>query len=168
MRSNLCHPPVRLALVVAMVALTACARGGSQLHGWSALQQGMELSSEVGAGPQGQTVLGLLYTIVPGQDYAIERRMPIDGLHGKPSLRLLANATRVLHLALVLVDDEGFEHESARTLSPGNWRELHYDMFQPPVDDWGQIVTVRLVDRTGGLGGQGPVSLKVVGLPLRE
>jgi hypothetical protein len=34
------------------------------------------------------------------------------------------------------------------------------------VDDWEHVAVVRLVDRTGGLGGQGPVSLKLVDLPL--
>jgi len=156
---------VPLSLALALLILTACARGGSELYGWYALQSGMQLSGEKGTGPQGQTVFALLYTITPGQDRAIERQMPIPGLQGRPSLRLWAKATRVLHLAFVLVDDQGQEHECARTLVPGDWRELNFDDFRPPVGGWVQIVTVRLVDRTGGLGGQGPVSLKLVGLP---
>jgi hypothetical protein len=126
----------------------------------------MELSIEEGAGPNGESVLALLYTVVTGLDYAIERRLPIEGLEGQPDLRLTARATRVLHLGVVLVDQRGVEHECALTLLPGQWRELHFDCFQPPVDDWAQISLVRLVDYTGSLGGQGPVSLKLVGLPL--
>lgn len=149
-----------------MLASTACARGGSELNGWHALQPGMELSTEPKAGPHGEAVFALLYTIVSGQDYAIERRMPIQGLQGRPGLRLWAKATRVLHLAVVLVDDAGQEHECALTLVPGDWRELGFYDFQPEVDTWAQIVAVRFVDRTGRLGGQGPVSLKLVGLPM--
>jgi len=136
------------------------------LYGWKAVQRCVELSSEEGAGPEGETVLALLYTVAPGQDYAIERPMPIPRLQGRPVLRLMAKATRVLHLAVVLVDGQGQEHECARTLVPGNWRELNFGDFQPPVDDWAQITLVSVMDRTGGLGGQGPVSLKLVGLPL--
>ena len=171
MHSKFWRPLVCLSLTAVLLVLltvTACVRGGSQVYGWHALETGMELSSEEGAGPQGQRVLGLLYTIVAGQDYAIERRMPVEGLQGQPSLRLMAKATRVLHLAVVLVDDKGREHECARTLLPGDWRELNYNAFQLPVHDWAQIVSIRFVDRTGGLGGQGPVSLKLVGLPLQE
>jgi len=162
------RPLVCLSLAAVLLTGTACLRGGSEVYGWRALQTGMELSSEEGAGPQGQSVLALLYTIVTGQDYAIERRVPVEGLEGQPSLRLMAKATRVLHLAVVLVDDKGREHECARTLLPGDWHELNYNAFQPPVHDWAQIVSIRFVDRTGGLGGQGPVSLKLVGLPLQE
>jgi|GEM_PF-3232689 len=159
------HPLLLLSLALGLLTLTACARGSSELHGWRAMQSGMELSEEKGTGPQGQTVVALLYTIVPGQDYAIAHQMPIQGLQGRPSLRLVAKATRVLHLAFVLVDDKGQEHECARTLLPGNWRELSFDDFQPSAEDWARIKAIRFEDRTGGLGGQGPVSMKLVGLP---
>jgi len=155
-----------LACGVILLALTACGRGSGELYGWKAVQPGVELSSEEGAGPEGETVLALLYTVAPGQDYAIERPMPIPGLQGRPVLRLMAKATRVLHLAIVLVDGQGQEHECARTLVPGDWRELTLSAFAA-VDDWAQVAILRLVDRTGGLGGQGPVSLKLVGLPLQ-
>jgi hypothetical protein len=168
MRSRSRHQLVWLTLSVAALALTACARASNEFGGWRALQPGMELSGAERAGPQGQTGLALLYTVVPGQDYAIESRLPIGGLEGPPSLRLMAKATRVLHLAVVLVDDDGSQHECARTLLPGDWRELNCDAFQPPVGGWAQITTMRFVDRTGELGGQGPVSLKLVGLPLQE
>ncbi len=148
--------------------LTTCARGAQELHGWHALQPGTELSAEHGAGPHGEDVLGLLYTIATGSDYAIERLLPVGGLQGKPSLVLWARATRVLHLAVVLVDDSGGEHECALTLLAGAWQGLVYDIFEPPVDDWGQIVRIRVEDRTGGLGGQGPVSLRLAGLPLQD
>lgn len=153
---------------MAVLALTACARGSNEFGGWRALQPGMELSGAERGGPQGQPALALLYTVAAGQDYAIERRLPIGGLEGRPVLRLMSKATRVLHLVVVLVDDDGNQHECARTLLPGDWRELNCDAFQPPVDDWAQIATIRFVDRTGGLGGQGPVSLRLVGLPLEE
>jgi hypothetical protein len=155
-----------LLLFLTLLTLSACAGGTSELNGWRGLQPGMELSLERGAGPRGETVFALLYTVAPGQDYAVERRMPIPGLVGKPELRLLARATRVLHLAFVLVDQAGQEHECALTLLPGDWRKLNYNDFQPPVGDWSQVAAVRLVDRTGGLGSQGPVSLKLVGLPF--
>jgi hypothetical protein len=156
----------RFVCVVILLASMACARGSSQVRGWTATQPGMELRIEERAGPRGEPTLALLYTIVTGTDYAIERRTPIQGREGRPHLRLMAKATRVVHLAVVLVDKQGTEHESARTLVPGEWRELSFGDFQPPVDDWGYVAVVRLVDRTGGLGGQGPVSLKLVDLPL--
>ncbi len=155
-----------LACGVILLALTACGRGSGELYGWKAVQPGVELSSEEGAGPEGETVLALLYTVAPGQDYAIERPMPIPGLQGRPVLRLMAKATRVLHLAIVLVDGQGQEHECAHTLVPGDWRDLTLSAFAA-IDDWAQVAILRLVDRTGGLGGQGPVSLKLVGLPLQ-
>jgi hypothetical protein len=154
------------ACIAVLLGALACVRGTTQLRGWEATQPGMELSIEEHAGPHGEAVLALLYTVVTGKDYAIERRLPIDGLQGPPDLRLTARATRVLHLAAVLVDAPGTEHECALTLVPGEWRELRFDCFQPPVDDWTQISLLRLVDHTGELGGQGPVSLKLVGLPL--
>lgn len=168
MRSRCRRQWVWLTLAVAVLSLAACARGSSEVGGWSALRPGMELSSAEGAGPQGQPALALLYTIVTGQEYAIERYRRIGGLEGQPSLRLKAKATRALHLVVVLVDDGGIQHECARTLLPGDWRELNCDAFQPPVGDWAQITTMRLVDRTGVLGGQGPVSLRLVGLPLQD
>ena len=163
MRASIVVPLVSAALM-----LTACARGGQELYGWHALQRGTELSAEQGAGPHGEDVLALLYTVATGSDYAIERLLPEGALQGKPSLRFWARATRVLHLAVVLVDDNGGEHECALTLLPGAWQELVYDGFEPPVDVWGEIVRMRVEDRTGGLGGQGPVSLKLAGLPLHD
>jgi len=165
MRDSLSRAWLLLSLLLMPLVMLSCARGQSKLDGWCAMQPGMELSYEKDAGPRGEDVFALLYTIIPGQDYAIEHRMPIQGLEGRPSLHLQAKATRILHLAFVLVDSEGQEHECARTLLPGNWRELQFDDFRPPVEDWAQIVTVRFVDRSGGLGGQGPVSLKLIGLP---
>ena len=151
------------AAFLCLWALAACARGGSELHGWRAMQPEMELSWEDGAGPQGQDAFALLYTIATGQNYAIERAMPVRGLQGQLRLRLWARATRVVYLAIVLVDDHGLEYECTRTLLAGKWRELTFDDFRPPIQDWDQVVTVRLVDRLGSLGGQGPVSLKLVG-----
>lgn len=162
-RASIAAPLLGTALM-----LIACARGVQELHGWHALQQGTELTAELGAGPHGEDVLALLHTVTTGSDYAIERQLPEGVLQGKPSLLLWARATRVLHLAVVLVDDNGAEHECALTLLPGSWQELIYDGFEPPVGDWGQIVRIRVEDRTGGLGGQGPVSLKLVGLPLQD
>jgi hypothetical protein len=72
----------------------------------------------------------------------------------------------VLHLAVVLVDATGLEHEAARTLASGAWRDLRFDEFCPPLEDGADVRAIRIVDRTGTLGGQGPVSLKLVGLPL--
>ena len=156
-----------VAIIVAFVTLstlTGCARGGSELHGWRAMQPGMELSWEQGAGPQSQGALALLYTVATGQDCAIQRHMPVEGLQGLPNVRLWARATRILYLSLVLVDENGHEHECARTLSTGKWRELMFDDFQPPIQAWSQVTTLHLVDRIGSLGGQGPVSLKLAGL----
>jgi len=156
---------VRVLLVILVaLCLAACSRGSAELFGWRALQPGMELSSE--QGPAGQTVLALLYTIPPGgQDYAIERDLPAQGLEGRPTLSVLAQSTRVLFLAVVLVDREGREHECALTLLPGGWHELEFD-FPPGIADWSEAVKIRFEDRTGGLGSQGPVSLKLIGLPL--
>jgi hypothetical protein len=126
----------------------------------------MEMSIEENAGPQGEPVLALLYTIRTGHHYAIQRSMPIPGLEGELGLQLWGKVTRVLHLALVLVDHDGREYECASTLVPGDWQELRFEEFRPTIGGWSQVSIVRLVDRTGGLGGQGPVSLKLVGLPL--
>jgi len=126
----------------------------------------MELSLEPDGGPQGEPAMALLYTIVTGQDCAIERHVPGIDLEELPPLTLQARATRVLHLALVLVDAQGNSYECARTLRPGDWRSLEFGRFMPPAPDWGEVRLMRLEDRTGGLGGQGPVSLKLVGLPL--
>jgi hypothetical protein len=122
----------------------------------------MELRWEQGAGPEGQPAFALLYTIVTGQDYAIERSEPCPALPEEAPLRIWAKATRVLYLTLVLVDENGAEHSCARTLLPGKWRQLDFDALEPPVDDGTRSGTLRLVDRTGSLGGQGPVSLKLV------
>jgi hypothetical protein len=109
-----------------------------------------------------------LYTVATGQDYAIERAVLTNGWHGRPALLMSAKATRVLHLAVVLVDQQGQEHESARTLLPGDWQNLNFESFDPPLEDWQQVAVLRIVDRTGGLGGQGPVSLKLSVLPLQD
>jgi hypothetical protein len=157
---------LRFLALLGLLALTACARGQTQVNGWQATQAGMEMSIEEGAGPQGEPVLALLYTIRTGQDYAIQRSMPVPGLEGEPRLLLWGKATRVLHLAVVLVDRDGREYECADTLLPDRWQELQFETFHPFIGDWAQVSIVRLVDRTGGLGGQGPVSLRLFGLPL--
>jgi hypothetical protein len=154
-----------LGLMFMLLGLVACAKGSSQLNGWSALQPGMELWSEPGRGPHGEPVMALLYALVPGNEYGIERQMPIPGLQGRPSLQLMAKATRVLYLAVVLLDSEGNEHKSAALLQPGDWRALEFDAFQPAVADWSEIMAVRFMDYTAVLIGQGSVSLKLVGLP---
>lgn len=161
------HSPVFVALCVTLVlfSLGACARGGSELDGWTVLQPGMELRSEPGRGPQGEPVLALLYALVPGTEYGIERQMPIAGLEGRPSLKLMARTNRVLYVAVVLVDAEGRDYECGRDIQPGEWRTLDFVAFEPAVGDWSQIKAVRFIDRTGLLIGQGPVSLKLVGLP---
>lgn len=164
-------PPAKQSLaiiaccLVLLLSLVACTTGSNELDGWTALQPGMELRSEPGRGPQGEPVLALMYSIVPRTEYGIERQMPIPGLEGRPSLRLMARATRVLYLAVVLLDSEGREHECANLLQPGEWRTLEFDAFKPAVDDWSQVTAIRFMDRTGLLIGQGSVSLKLVGLP---
>jgi hypothetical protein len=145
--------------------LFACAKGTRTLGGWHALQSGMELRYERGVGPSGETAFCLLYTIFPGQDYAIERAAPFGELEGAPALRLRASATRVLHLAVVLKDRADQTHECAQTLLPGTWRELSFEDFGPGLIDWASVESMQVVDQTGGLGGQGPVSLKLLGLP---
>ena len=159
------HRYALLLLGAISVALFACARGGSALGGWRALQRGMELWYERSAGPSGETAFCLLYTIAPGQDYAIEHVAPFAQLEGAPALRLRATATRVLHLAVVLKDRTGQTHECAQTLLPGPWRDLLFQDFRPGLSEWAPVESVQFVDRTGGLGGQGPVSLKLLGLP---
>jgi hypothetical protein len=156
-----------LALCVTLIlsSIVACARGSTQLNGWNALQPDMELRPEPGRGPNGEPVLALLYALVPGTEYGIERQMPIPGLEGRPSLRLMAKASRVLYLAVVLLDSEGQEHKGTTVLEPGDWRTLEFDTFEPGVTDWSQISAVRFMDYTGLLIGQGSVSLKLVGLP---
>ena len=155
-----------LSAAVVLALLAACSRGSTELLGWRATRPGMELSLEPNGGPQGEPAIALLYTIVTGQDYAIERDVSGTRLEQRPGLTLHARATRVLHLALVLVDAQGNPYECARTLRPGDWRALEFGPFLPPAPDWGEVRLIRLEDRTGGLGGQGPVSLKLVGLPL--
>lgn len=161
------RPRVRLVLGMLLSFCSACSLGRSELRGWRAVQPGMEMRLETQAGPAGETVLALLYTIAPGTDYAIDYRQPGTRLSGKPDLRLKARATRVLHLALVLVDRGGQEHQCVCTLLPDGWRELQFADWEPSIGDWASVQTMRLVDRTGGLGGQGPVSLKLAGLPLQ-
>jgi hypothetical protein len=155
-----------LSAVIALALVAACRRGSTELSGWKATRRGMELSLEPDGGPQGEPGMALLYTIVTGEDYAIERDVRGLDLIGPSALTLQARATRVLHLALVLVDAQGNSYECARTLRPGDWRSLEFGPFMPPAPDWGEVRLMRLEDRTGGLGGQGPVSLKLVGLPL--
>ena len=147
-----------------LLALVSCRQASSELYGWRARTPGVELYSEKEPGPGGQPVLGLLYTIATGQDYAIELPAPSGGWEGCPALHMWGKATRVLHLALVLVDEEGIEHRSTQTLLTGDWSELSFDAFEPPLENCRQVTLLRLVDLTGGLGGQGPVSLKLVGL----
>jgi len=156
---------VALGLTLMVCGLIACAKGSGELHAWTVLQPGMELRSEPGRGPSGEPVVALLYALVPEREYGIERQLPIPGLEGRPTLRLMARTTRVLYVAVVLVDSEGREHVCARDIQPGEWRTLEFDTFEPPVDDWSQITAIRFVDRTGLLIGQGSVSLKLVGLP---
>jgi len=154
-----------LTLIVAALAVSGCARGSGTLAGWRTVQPGMELALEQGDGPDGEDVLALLYTMATGQEYAIEHDMPIAGLVGAASVQLQGRSTRVLHLAIVLVDTEGREYECARTLRPDGWQVLAFDCFQPSPPEWSGVAKLRLVDRTAALGSQGPVSLKLVGLP---
>ena len=154
-----------LCLTLILFTLAGCARGTNELDGWTALQPGVELRSEPGRGPNGEDVVALLYALVPRNEYGIERRMPIPGLEGHPRLQLMARSTRMLYLAVVLLDSEGNEHKSATVLQSGDWHTLQFDTFEPAVDDWSQIAAIRLMDYTGLLIGQGSVSLKLVGLP---
>jgi len=134
--------------------------------GWRALQPEIDIKLEDGLGAHGGPVLSVLHTIVPGTSYAIERST-VEGMgHGVPEMHLWLQATRALHLALVLVDDAGVEHEAARTLPPGGWRQIRFAQFCPPLEEGTGVRAMRVVDRTGMLGGQGPVSLKLIGLPL--
>ncbi len=133
--------------------------------GWRALQPGMEQRLEVGAGPHGQDVLALLYTMSPGGTYAIERELSAGELNGPVELPLWGKATRVLHLAAVIVDERGVEHECALTLVPDDWRDLTMRFPSGPAS-WAAVRSIRLEDRTGLLGGQGPASVKIAGLPL--
>jgi hypothetical protein len=152
-------------LILLLFTVAGCASGSRELDGWIALQPGMELRSEPGRGPNGEDVLALLYALVPGTEYGIGRQMPIAGLEGRPTLQLVAKSTRVLYLAVVLLDSEGQEFKSATVLRPGEWRTLQFGAFEPAVDDWSQITAIRFMDYTGLLIGQGSVSLKLVGLP---
>lgn len=92
--------------------------------------------------------------------------MPSGMGQSEPEVDLRLRATRVLHLHVILVDNVGVEHAAAGTLAPGGWREMRFDGFCPALADGATVRAMRIVDRTGALGGQGPVSLKVVGLPL--
>jgi hypothetical protein len=154
--------------MIVLLSLAACTAQSERAGGWRALDAGMDLTLEHKAGPQGQAALGLFYSITSGQICALEQQIASEGLVGLPPLRFWAKAARVLHLAIVLADDSGVEHECALTLAPGGWRELLCAEFLPPVSDWGAVRTMRVEDRTGMLGGQGPVSLKLAGLPLDE
>ncbi len=154
-----------LLAVLALGLLSGCRSRSSEWEGWRAVKPGMEISTEEGAGPNGEDATALLYTMVTGQEYAIERGTTDLGLVGPLELRLWCKATRALHLAVVLVDAQGQAHECARTYVPDEWRELAFDRFIPAITRWEDVKTLRLVDLTAVLGGQGPVSLKVVGLP---
>ena len=156
-----------MALAAAQLFLLGgCATKLSAVAGWRVLQAGIDIRLDDGLAAKTASVLSVTYTVVPGKSYAIERPMQMGMGHGRPEVHLQLKATRVLHLALVLIDETGIEHEAARTLSPGGWRRLHFDEFCPPVEDGAGVRAMRIVDRTGALGGQGPVSLKLVGLPL--
>jgi hypothetical protein len=160
----MCWVVLGLSLLVTLTS--ACAKGDTELGVWRALNPGMELYRESGAGPHGEDAFGLLYTIVPGRDYAVERPWSMSEQGDIADLYLLATTTRVLYLSVVLVDETGQEYESALTLLPNGWRELRFSTYQPALTVSTQIAKLRLVDRTGGLGGQGVVSLKLVGLPF--
>jgi hypothetical protein len=156
-----------VALTVALLLqMGGCGTGVRSVSGWRALQPGVDIGLERGDGPDEMPVLSVVYTAVPGHDYAIERAVPAGMGRGEPEVHLRLQATRVLHLAVVLVDKEGLEHQAVRTLAPGHWRDVRFDGFCPPIEDGVGVRAMRLVDRTGGLGGQGPVSLKLVDLPL--
>jgi hypothetical protein len=155
-----------LVAAAQLVAAGGCATRLSSAAGWRALQPGVDVRLDEGCGPDGASVLSVLYTVVPGSSYAIERSTPAGIAQAEPEVHLTLRATRVLHLAVVLVDEAGLEHEAARTLAAGGWRELRFAEFCPPMGDGADIRAMRIVDRTGALGGQGPVSLKVCGLPL--
>jgi len=159
------HAPLLLCLALLLVATAGCAGGATELQGWTALQPGMELRSEPGRGPNGEDVVALLYALVPGNEHGIERPVPVSGWEGRPGLQLVARSTRVLYLAVVLLDGAGREFKSTAVLRPGDWRTLHFATFEPAVDDWSQVTTLRVMDYTGLLIGQGSVSLKLVGLP---
>ncbi len=162
--SHVARSACAILLLLVLVA-TGCRRGATEWEGWRALDKGMTLSTETGTGPNGEDATALLYTMATGEDYAIERDAAGLPLNDPVELRLWCKATRALHLAVVLVDTQGQEHECARTYVPDEWRELTFDRFEPPVASWESVRTLRLVDLTAVLGGQGPVSLKIVGLP---
>ena len=162
-RCRLWHALPSLLLAAALIG--ACARGSATLGGWRAMQPGVELTLEQGKGPQGEDALALLYTMATGQEYGIEHDMPMSGLAGRPGLSLQARATRVLHLAIVIVASDGAEYECARTLRPDGWQELVFNSFPAEAPEWSGVSRLWLVDRTAALGSQGPVSLKLVGLP---
>lgn len=148
-------------MLIAIVA--ACARGGQELAGWRATDSSTDLMFESGAGPNGEDVTALLYTMSSGGVHVVEHNVPPPLVDGRPSLTLQARATRTLYLAVVLVDETGQEYECARNLIPGDWRTLRFDEFEGLAPGT-TIVLTRLVDRTAQLGSQGPVSLKLVGL----
>lgn len=153
-----------LFLLGLALLVVSCATRYHEVAGWRALQPGVGLRVEKGQGPEGSPALSVLYTLVPGQSYAIERRLALERGNSQPSVSLLLRATRVLHLAVVLVDEQGTEHEAVRTLAAGDWHEVQFAGFFPPLEASAEVQALRLVDRTGALGGQGPVSLKLVDL----
>ena len=152
---------------MAMLGFAACAKGEPEVGGWRAQQPGVQMRLEAGAGPAGETALIVQYTIIPGRDYAIEFGEDGSGVLGERGLQLQAKATRVLHLALVLVGNEGQQHERVHTLLPNAWQALQFPGRIQAADGWEQVQALRLIDRTGGLGSQGPVTLKLAGLPLQ-
>jgi hypothetical protein len=154
---------VLLALIT--LAITACDRGASELDGWRASDQGTDLWLEARSGPEGEDVLAMLYTMSTGTEYVIEREGPPPMRDGRPAVTLRARSTRTLYLTLALVDSSGQAYECSRILAPGEWRTLDFEQFSGDPGDGLDIVTMRLIDRTALLGSQGPVSLKLVGLP---
>lgn len=152
-----------LMAVVLTISVAGCDRGRPELAGWRATDASTDLMIEPGAGPNGEDVMALLYTMSTGEVYVVERNGPPTLLNDRPSLTLQARATRALYLAIVLVDENGRKYECARNLTPGDWRTLRFDEFEGFTTGT-KIVLTQLVDRTAQLGSQGPVSLKLVGL----
>ena len=150
-------------LLLLLISGSACKRGEPELAGWRATDPSTDLMLESGAGPSGEDVTALLYTMSSGGVYAIEHSGPPPMVNDRPSLVLQARATRALYLAIVLVDENGREYECGRSLTPGDWRMLRFDEFEGFAAGT-RVVLTRLVDRTAQLGSQGPVSLKLVGL----
>jgi len=127
-----------------------------------ALRPEVEVWIEPDVGPAGEDALSLIYTVLTGQDYGIERPVQMSSADAGPVV-LLASATRVVPLSLVMLDASGAVHVCSRVVSPGTWTQVVFDC--PAPTDNITFTRMRLVDLTGSLGGQGPVSLKLIGLP---